>query len=389
MKQLISDIKARLAEKVTALRYIDEDWGQLDYYASDAPVKWPCALITITQAQWSNQGRLTQTGIADVSIRIADLKLSNTNPKASDSQRAAANTIFDVMKDSFASLHGWTASSANGPLTRTQTRKVNREDGIREFEVIYSVQLIDTDAKPVLTAYPMTPEKITFRMGMVAPGSGELTPPIIGGGGILPPDPVPVGGEVYTTAEKTKLAGIATAATANDTDVNLKARANHTGTQTADTITDGTTNKAYTATEKTKLAGIATGANNYSHPNHSGDVTSTGDGATVIAPGVITYDKLNSSLKNSGAVAASDVDWSAAAIFTKTISATTTFTFSNLQSNKVITLLLTGNFTVNLPAYCKRISGTYNGAMSNYIQFHCVNSGSDTEDVWFTINQAL
>ena len=28
MKQLISDIKARLAEKVTALRYIDEDWGQ-------------------------------------------------------------------------------------------------------------------------------------------------------------------------------------------------------------------------------------------------------------------------------------------------------------------------------------------------------------------------
>lgn len=38
------------------------------------------------------------------------------------------------------------------------------------------------------------------------------------------------------------------------------ARANHTGTQSADTLTDGTTNKAYTATEKTKLAGIATGA---------------------------------------------------------------------------------------------------------------------------------
>lgn len=37
-------------------------------------------------------------------------------------------------------------------------------------------------------------------------------------------------------------------------------RANHTGTQSADTIIDGTTNKAYTATEKTKLAGIAAGA---------------------------------------------------------------------------------------------------------------------------------
>jgi hypothetical protein len=37
-------------------------------------------------------------------------------------------------------------------------------------------------------------------------------------------------------------------------------RANHTGTQSADTLTDGTTNKAFLATERTKLTGIATGA---------------------------------------------------------------------------------------------------------------------------------
>jgi hypothetical protein len=47
---------------------------------------------------------------------------------------------------------------------------------------------------------------------------------------------------------------ISTASTAD------RARANHTGTQSADTVVDGTTNKAYTAAEKTKLAGIATGA---------------------------------------------------------------------------------------------------------------------------------
>lgn len=42
----------------------------------------------------------------------------------------------------------------------------------------------------------------------------------------------------YSQTEKTKLAGIATGATANDTDANLKNRANHTGTQTASTISD-------------------------------------------------------------------------------------------------------------------------------------------------------
>lgn len=64
----------------------------------------------------------------------------------------------------------------------------------------------------------------------------------------------------YTLPDKQKLNGIAPNATANDTDANLKNRLNHTGTQSADTITDGTTNKAYTATEKTKLGGVATGA---------------------------------------------------------------------------------------------------------------------------------
>lgn len=45
----------------------------------------------------------------------------------------------------------------------------------------------------------------------------------------------------YSATEKTKLSGIATSATANDTDANLKARANHTGTQTASTISDFST----------------------------------------------------------------------------------------------------------------------------------------------------
>lgn len=41
----------------------------------------------------------------------------------------------------------------------------------------------------------------------------------------------------YSSTEKTKLAGIATAATTNDTDANLKNRANHTGSQVISTVT--------------------------------------------------------------------------------------------------------------------------------------------------------
>lgn len=46
------------------------------------------------------------------------------------------------------------------------------------------------------------------------------------------------------------------------------------------------------ATDKTKLNGVEANANDYSHPNHTGEVTSTGDGAQVITAGAVTTAKL-------------------------------------------------------------------------------------------------
>lgn len=62
-------------------------------------------------------------------------------------------------------------------------------------------------------------------------------------------------GQFYFDSVSGRLLTKATSGWIDDT-----ARANHTGTQSADTLTDGTTNKAFLATERTKLAGVAAGA---------------------------------------------------------------------------------------------------------------------------------
>ena len=46
-----------------------------------------------------------------------------------------------------------------------------------------------------------------------------------------------------------------------------------------------------TATQARTILNVANGANNYTHPNHSGDVTSVADGATTIAVNVVTNAK--------------------------------------------------------------------------------------------------
>jgi hypothetical protein len=62
-------------------------------------------------------------------------------------------------------------------------------------------------------------------------------------------------------------------------------------------LSNATTSAAgvMSAADKTKLDGIAASANNYSHPNHSGDVTSVGDGATTIAGLAVTTAKIANS----------------------------------------------------------------------------------------------
>jgi hypothetical protein len=49
---------------------------------------------------------------------------------------------------------------------------------------------------------------------------------------------------------------------------------------------------AATPTQIRTLLNVADGSNNYVHPNHTGDVTSTGDGATVIANAAVTNAKM-------------------------------------------------------------------------------------------------
>ena len=87
----------------------------------------------------------------------------------------------------------------------------------------------------------------------------------------------------FSDAEQTKLSGIETSATANDTDVNLKARANHTGTQTASTISDFDTEVANNSAVTTNTAKV-------SNVTHTGDVT--GSTSLSIASDVVGASEL-------------------------------------------------------------------------------------------------
>jgi hypothetical protein len=105
-----------------------------------------------------------------------------------------------------------------------------------------------------------------------------------------------------SVAQTQALLNVANGATANSSDATLLARANHTGTQTASTISDFDTevanNSAVTAnTAKisyTDAAAVALNTAKVTNATHTGDVT--GSTSLTIANSVVDSDKLSTTL---------------------------------------------------------------------------------------------
>lgn len=144
MKELIDATRTRLAEG-TLLKYIDENWGQIEYVVAP-PVKWPCALISIYSGNFSDIGidrtqtpQNRQMGNYIIELRFANLKMTPSSAKAKASLKQNSLSIFDVLDEAHALLHGWSPGGAIGKYMRLRMQMEKRDDGVQEFMVQYSV----------------------------------------------------------------------------------------------------------------------------------------------------------------------------------------------------------------------------------------------------------
>lgn len=128
-----------------------------------------------------------------------------------------------------------------------------------------------------------------------------------------------------------------------------------------------------------QTTGAVTVTNSAPNATHTGEVT--GSGALTIANDVISYAKLATEFTTSAPLV-TNVDFSTAQVFTKTLSGNTTLTFSNTAIGMVKDLVITGDYTLTLPSG-STVAGTYDGTVSNLIQI--VVTGAST--YWYSISQ--
>lgn len=150
MNQILTNIQNKIATDLPQIMYVDENWGQLDLYGPEIPVKWPCILIDFNSGQFSNIGRdlkaspeNRQQGTTVIELTVANLKLTNSSFKAPASQKSKAFDIWQHVKDLHIIIHGWSPEENAGGLMRTGFSKVRRDDGVQEIRILYSTGLND------------------------------------------------------------------------------------------------------------------------------------------------------------------------------------------------------------------------------------------------------
>jgi hypothetical protein len=195
--------------------------------------------------------------------------------------------------------------------------------------------------------------------------------------------------------------GLGTAATTASTDYATAAQGTTAdaalprtgGAMTGAITTNSTFDGRDVSADGAKLDGIDTGANNYVHPNHTGEVTSTADGATVIADNIV--DEANLKVSNAptngyflsaqsgaaggltwaaasseiqqteivGSISTGTLDLSTGNVFSDAPSANVTYVFNNPPASGTaygFTLKVTpsGTYTVTWPASVDWAGGT-------------------------------
>lgn len=135
---IFKSIQEKLQEE-PKIKYISEDWGQLNYYDSACPVQWPCVLFDINQGTFSNIGHTKQEGSLSITVTVAHLRLTPNSARASTKQIEHSWEVGHLVEGVHQLLQGFRPVEQHGKLIRTSMRKTKRADSIKQYEITYTL----------------------------------------------------------------------------------------------------------------------------------------------------------------------------------------------------------------------------------------------------------
>ena len=150
MNEVLTELIARLGQKVPELRLIDEDYGQLEPNPGDQyPVVFPCVLLSAIGVEWADMGipgPNVQRGTAAIPVRLAIDCYDDTHAGSGTTDRIAARAQLNrrVVK----ALHGYRPKGSIGPMARVRSDSSTTVYNWKIYETTFRWTAKDDLGKP-------------------------------------------------------------------------------------------------------------------------------------------------------------------------------------------------------------------------------------------------
>jgi len=157
---LYLNLADRLKTAVPELRWIDQDFGQLERFEYRPEVSFPCVLIDFVNATYSQMAELSQLGEVAVQLRLGLAPFSQSYQIAPQDVKEKALEYYTIEQKVFQAIHGWHNDFCQ-PLIRQSAITEHRDNdpiGLRVRILTFMTAFEDNSNFPVYTKNPATLE---------------------------------------------------------------------------------------------------------------------------------------------------------------------------------------------------------------------------------------
>jgi len=148
MKTIYTAIRDQLKTNISALKWIDEDFGQLNGPADKRPpLKFPCALIGIKINECKDLTDKSQQCKAEITIRLAfDTVMHTANSEETTAHQTASLSPYDTIAAVYAALQGFETDNFESLSRKTQFDE-KRSGSIFVYQQVYTTGFEDNTAE--------------------------------------------------------------------------------------------------------------------------------------------------------------------------------------------------------------------------------------------------
>jgi hypothetical protein len=153
--QLFLAIQEKIKTDVPAIRWIDQDFGQLEDYQVRPPVAFPCVLIDFNQTSYEEMNKRRQMANITFTLRLAFPAFSYAASVAPQSVRELALQYYELEQQLYECIQGFDGGGLMQDCTRSNAATEGRkDDSLRVRVLTFTAMTEDSSAMPKYTKAP-------------------------------------------------------------------------------------------------------------------------------------------------------------------------------------------------------------------------------------------